>query len=146
MKMMYGGVPIKSLNVKHYEMDTNSCDMIASDLQAGKTAVARGQKITGTGKCFSFATYGDMLSNISIPIPVSEINTIVLSSVGNSIKMLQDIISLRSLDFLTAQEIATVTINGVDYPIKIQIINNMFTIICEQTVVLQIMFGKDEYI
>jgi hypothetical protein len=146
MKMIYGGVPVNSLKVRHYEISTNDATLRSSDLQAGVTAYAKGQKVTGTGKAFSFATYGDMPSNISIPIPVSEINTIVLSSVGNSIKMLQDIISLRSVDFSTAQEIATVTINGMDYPIKIQIMNNMFTIICEQMVVLQIMFGKDEYI
>ena len=32
MKMYLGKTPIKGLNVKHFEMDTNDCDMIASDM------------------------------------------------------------------------------------------------------------------
>lgn len=75
--MIYGGVPVNSMKISYYEMDTNDCDMIASDLQAGKTAVARGQKITGTGKSFEFATYGYITTNIPTPIPTN-INVIHL--------------------------------------------------------------------
>ena len=83
MKMIYNGTPIKSLNIKHYELNTNDATLKASDLQSGVTAYAKGQKITGIGRAFRFALYGDFPSNREIPIPVSEINTVVVSSFGN---------------------------------------------------------------
>ena len=79
MKMFYGNTPVKSLNIRHYEMNTNDCDMIASDLQAGKKAVATGQKITGTGKSFEFASYGGWMTNLPLAIP-SMINAIQIGS------------------------------------------------------------------
>lgn len=45
MKMYYGGTPIKSLNVKHYEMSTSDATVQPSDLQSGVTCYARGQKL-----------------------------------------------------------------------------------------------------
>lgn len=146
MKLAYGSVPVKALNINYFEQDTNDCDMIASDLQAGKTAVARGQKIVGTGKSFSFATYGDFPMGIPYPVPTSDINTIILSSHTHPVKMEMSIIKLRDVDFTTAQQVASVIIDGVDYPITLQILNNLLTISCSQTTTLQVMFGKDEYI
>lgn len=127
-------------------MDTNDCDMTASDLQAGKTGVARGQKITGTGKAFSFAMYGDCESNIMLPIPTSEINTIIVSANGYAVKMIQAMKDFREVNFSTAQEVATINIDGEDYIITLQIVSNMLTIACGKNVTLQVMFGKDDYI
>ena len=71
MKMIYGGVPVNSMKLKHYEISTNDCDMVASDLQAGKTAVAKGRKITGTGKSFEFACYGQLDTNAKRYVPAN---------------------------------------------------------------------------
>lgn len=145
MKMIYNGTPVKSLNVHHFEMNTNDCDMVASDLQAGKTAVARGQKITGTGKCFSFAFYGRCNSNEIIPIPVSTVNTVLISADSYAVKMTKTILELQGLDFTNPQDVAVITIDGTDYMVTVQTSNSMITVACEKTVALQVLFGKDEY-
>lgn len=145
MKMMYNGTPIKSLNIKHFEVSTNDCTMKASDLQAGVTGVARGKKIVGTGKAFSFASYGRFSSNEIIPIPVDVINTILISSASYPIKMKDTIVNLQKNDFSMLQEVAFITINEIDYPIAVQVSNNMITISCSQVTNLEILFGKDEY-
>lgn len=146
MKMFYGNTPIKSLNIKHYEMDTNSATVQPSDLQSGVTCFAKGRKVTGTGKAFTFASYGDFPSNKMIPIPVSEINTIIVSAVDYNVKMMRSMKDIRALDFSSSQEIAIVSIEGIDYPIAVNVANNMITINCEQTITLQLLFGKDDYI
>lgn len=146
MKMIYNGTPIKSLNIKHFEMDTNSATVQPTDLQAGVTCYARGQKVTGTGKAFSFATYGSCPSNQVVPIPVSEINTVIIGADGYAVKMTNTTLELRELDFSTSQEVANVVIDGNDCPIYLQINNNILTITCSQNVILQVMFGKDDYI
>lgn len=145
MKMFYGNTPINSLNIKHYEMDTNSCDMIASDLQAGKTAVARGQKITGTGKCFSFASYGRWTTNISNLIPM-DINTIQIGSMDYPVKMTVSINDSHSCDFSTPQGVAEVVIDGITYPMVVSVQNGEFLVTCEKTIDIQLFMGKDEYI
>lgn len=145
MKMMYGNVPIKSLNVKHFELDSNSCDMVASDLQAGKTAVAKGRKITGTGKSFEFANYGKLETNIPTYVP-SDINIIELSSLDYPIKLTAELTSLKNLDFSTSQTIATVTVNGVEYNLNVSVNSNLLIINCDQRFFLQVFYGKDNYI
>lgn len=146
MKMIYNGTPVKSLNVHHFEQDTNSATVQPSDLQAGITCFARGQKVTGTGKAFVFATYGGCLSNSIIPIPVAEINTVSIGCAEYPTKMSQPIQELRYLDFSTAKTVATITVDGSDYPIALTAANNMITISCEKTATLEVVFGKDEYI
>lgn len=143
MKLMLGSTPVKKMMIHN---DTQDATMVASDLQAGVTCYAKGQKITGTGKCFSFATYGSFSSNKRIPIPVSEINTIVVSAKDNAVKMTKTALEFQEMDFSTEQEVATITINGSDYSVTLKVVNNMVTIACEQTVTLQIMLGKDEYV
>lgn len=40
------------------EPSTYDADLTPVDMQLGRTAYVKGEKITGTGKCFEFATYG----------------------------------------------------------------------------------------
>ena len=72
--------------------------MIASDLQAGKTAVARGQKITGTGKSFEFANYGELRTNADRFVP-SNINVIEVSSMEYPIKLSISLTEMVDIDF-----------------------------------------------
>lgn len=145
MKMMYGNTPIKSLNVKYFEMDTNDCTMVASDLQAGVTAVARGQKITGTGKAFSFASYGRWTTNISNFIPM-DINTVQIGSMDYPVRMTISINGSHSCDFSTPQEVAEVIVDGTAYPMTVSVQNEEFLVTCEKTINIQFFIGKDEYI
>lgn len=145
MKMIYGGTPVKSLNIHHFEMDTNDASLQPSDMQAGVTAYARGQKLVGTGKAFNFAMYGDCESNIVLPIPTSEINTVVISASDYMIRMTQTALYFKEADFSTAKEIALVAIDGANYPISMQVSDNMLIISCDKTITLQVMFGKDDY-
>jgi hypothetical protein len=144
MKLAYGSVPVKALNINYFEQDTNDCNMIASDLQAGKTAVARGRKIIGTGKAFNFAIYGSTPSNNIIPIP-DTINTVVLTSVECPINMNYIIADMATLDFSTAQTVANVIVDGTTYPVTVQYANNILTISCDTTIYLEYFFGKDDY-
>lgn len=145
MKMIYNGAPVKSLNIHHFEMNTNDCDMVASDLQAGKTAVARGKKITGTGKCFEFASYGGIKTNASIFSPVI-INVIEIASLDYPIRISTELNDMRNLDFSIAQIIGYVTVDNVEYPITAQINGVILTLSCEKTVTLQSFYGKDNYV
>ena len=146
MKMMYNGTPIKSLNIKHYEISTNDCDMIASDLQVGKTAVARGKKITGTGKSFEFATYGGIWANEEWPIPSNKINVVHINCLSYPTQSVVAIDEVRNLDFSTPKIIGNVTIDSISYPIKVSVIDSIFTIICEKDIKLEVFYGKDNYV
>lgn len=145
MKMFYKGTPVKSLNIKHYEMDTNSCDMIASDLQAGKTAVARGQKITGTGKSFEFANYGGTFTNFSILIPAM-INVIEVASTTYPIKLSISLSNMKNTDFSSSQNIGSVLIDNVEYPISSTVTDGTLRLNCDKTISLQVFYGKDNYV
>lgn len=145
MKMFYGKTPIKSLNIKHYEMDTNSCDMIASDLQAGKTAVARGKKITGTGKSFEFAYYGAMETNLSRIVPC-DINVIEIASSDYPIQLNIALSDMKNIDFSINQNVGSVIIDGVSYIITVQMNNGELVVSCDKTITLQLFYGKDNYV
>lgn len=145
MKMMYGNVPVKSLNIHHFEMDTNDCDMVASDLQAGKTAVARGQKITGTGKCFEFAMYGAMQTNFPTPIPTG-INIIEISCLDHPVQLLLPLGEMKNTNFSTSQLIGKIIVDGNEYDITASAEYNLLTITCPQTVWLEVFYGKDNYV
>jgi hypothetical protein len=145
MKMLLGNTPVNSLNVKYFEMDTNDCTMVASDLQAGITAVARGQKITGTGKSFEFASYGTTRTNMADFIP-AQINVIEVASIDYPIRSLISFDNMYNIDFSIEQTIGMVTIDGVEYPITSQFDGLTFTLKCEKTIDLEVFLGKDNYV
>lgn len=49
MKLCLGNTPVKSLNIRKLDVDTNDATIVASDMQSGTVAYAKGQKVTGTG-------------------------------------------------------------------------------------------------
>lgn len=49
MKLCLGSTPIKSLNIRKLDVDTNDATIVASDMQTSSVAYAKGQKVTGTG-------------------------------------------------------------------------------------------------
>lgn len=144
MKLMYGNVPVKSMNIHHFEMDTNSATMVPSDLQAGVTAFAKGKKVTGTGRCFEFATYGKFKTNSVIFIP-SIINTIEIASLDYPIKSMIALSDMVDVDFSIEQTIGSVIIDDIEYPITVTIENSILTLNCEQTISLQVFLGRDNY-
>lgn len=49
MKLCLGSTSVKSLNIRKLDVDTNDATVVASDMQSGSIAYAKGQKVTGTG-------------------------------------------------------------------------------------------------
>lgn len=143
MQLRLGDTKVKALMIHN---DTSDATLKASDMQAGVTGYANGQKITGTGKAFVFALYGNFSSNEMIPLPVTEINTLVVSCAGNPVKMAATTVVMRDYDFSTDKQVAAVTVNGTDYPITLRVTGGIATFSCDQTVMLQLFVGKDEYI
>lgn len=142
MKMMYNGAPVKSVML---HTDSDSATMVASDLQSGVTAFARGQKITGTGKSFEFARYGQLVTNESDYIP-SDINIIHICSLDNPVKLTIALNNMKNQDFSTPLEIGSMFVDNVFYPIFVSVSDNFITITCEQTATLQVFYGKDNYV
>ena len=145
MKLMYGGTPVKALNINYFEQDTNDATMIASDLQAGVTCYARGQKVIGTGRCFEFASYGAWMTNVPLVVP-SMINVVEINSATYPIRTIIPMRQTTLVDFATSQTIAEVIINGTTHPIIASVQNGMLTISCEQTIDIELFYGKDRYI
>lgn len=145
MKMFLGDTPVKSLNIHHFEMDTNDATMFASDLQAGVTAYARGQKIVGTGKCFEFASYGSLRTNTPTPVP-SNINTIQIGCVEYPVQTAITIADSHTVDFSTEKILGNIIINNVAHPISVTMSDNMLTVSCSNTIYLEIFYGKDNYV
>lgn len=145
MKMMYGGTPVNSLKVRHYEVSTNDATLKASDLQAGVTAYARGQKVAGTGKSFEFAQYGRFETNFPMPIP-DNINVIEIASTDNPIQLAIPLSDMKNLDFSNINKVATVIVDGVSYDINVQVSYNLLNVTCEKDIRLQVFYGKDNYI
>ena len=144
MKLMYGSVPVKSMNIHHFEMDTNSATVQASDMQAGVTCFARGQKVVGTGKCFEFANYGVSRTNVSEYIPTS-INVVEITSLDYPIKSSIAFSNMIDIDFTTEQVVGVVVVDDVEYPITAKIEGYFLTFGCEKTITLQSFYGKDRY-
>ena len=143
--MIYGGVPVESLKVKHYEMDTNSATVQPSDLQAGVTCFARGQKMTGTGKSFEFAMYGDFEANDDWIVPNS-INVIHISCSSYPTQTMVDIVDTLHLDFSQEQTIGKLIADNVEYPINVSVIDNVLSITCDKNATFQVFYGKDNYV
>lgn len=145
MKLMYGNVPVKNLHITKHDVSTNDATMVASDLQAGVTAYARGQKITGTGKSFEFADYGGFNTNLPIIID-NTINVIEITSTIYPIKSTIPLSDMKNTDFSVSQTIGVVIIDSVEYPVIVSISNGMLTLSCDKTVTLEVFYGKDNYV
>lgn len=145
MKMFYGNVPVNSMKVKHYEMNTNDSNLKPSDMQSGIVAYGKGKRIVGTGKAFEFASYGNWTTNLPFVVPAI-VNVVQIGSLDYSIRMIVPVGNMALLDFTIPQKIAEVTIDGVTYPITVIVQNGMLTASCEHTINIQLFFGKDNYI
>lgn len=142
---MYGNVPVKSMNIHHFEMDTNDATLISSDLQAGVTAYARGQKVTGTGKSFEFASYSALQTNQPLYIP-SNINVVEIASVNYPIQLTIMFSEMKNVDFTVEQIIGKVIVDGTTYDVLVSATNNSLLFTCDKTITLEVFFGKDNYV
>lgn len=142
MKLYLGNTAVKAL---YMHTDTDDADITAPDMQSGMTAYAKGVKLTGTGKCFRFATYGKMETNVATYVP-NTINTIVVSSTVYPVKMNMEVTSMKDTNFSAAQKIGTVTVGGVEYAITAQVASNQLTLTCPQSISLQVFYGKDDHV
>ena len=142
MKLMLGNTPVKKMMIHN---DTQDATMVASDLQAGVTCYAKGQKVTGTGKSFSTATYGGWMTNVPDFI-FSDINTVQVGSVDHPVKMATSMIETHYYDFSTPKKVADVVIDGVSYPISLSVQGGEFIFSCDKTINIELFIGKDEYV
>lgn len=142
MKLMLGGTPVKKMMIHN---DTMDATMVASDMQAGVTAYANGQKITGTGKSFEFACCGKLETNSPQYIP-NNVNIVEIASVDNPIQLTVMLNEMKEVDFTNTQNIASAIVNGVSYPLMVQASDNFLTISCDKTISLQVFYGKDNYV
>lgn len=142
MKMYLGDVPVKAL---YTHTDTDEGNITAPDMQSGMIAFAKGVKLTGTGKAFAFASYGQMSTNKALPVP-SIINFIEVSSLTYPVKTNIALSSMKNTNFSTIQKIGAVTINGTAYDITAQVSNNMLTVGCSKDISLEVFYGRDEHV
>ena len=142
MKMYLGDVPVKSL---YTHTDTDEGNITAPDMQSGMIAFAKGVKLTGTGKAFAFASYGQISTNKACPVP-SIINFIEVSSLTYPVKTNIALSSMKNTDLSTIQKIGAVTINGTAYDITAQVSNNMLTVGCSKDINLEVFYGRDEHV
>lgn len=145
MKMMYGNVPVKNLHITKHDVSTDDATMVASDLQAGITAYARGGKITGTGRSFEFAIYGGIEANDPWPVPTT-INVIHVNCLEYPTQSSVALNQMKNLDFSVTQTVANIAIDGALYPVSVTVADNMLTINCERTLTFQVFYGKDNYV
>ena len=145
MKMIYGGVPVNSLKVRHYETSTYDATVSPLDVQVGLTYYANGRKEVGTGKSLEFASYGQFATNQSDFVP-SNIKVIHISSTEVPIQLTTEILEMKNQDFANPFEIGMALVNNVKYPILVQDSDHIISITCEQTINLEVFFGKDNYI
>ena len=139
MKMYLGDVPVKAL---YTHTDTDEGNITAPDMQSGMIAFAKGVKLTGTGKAFAFASYGQISTNKALPVP-SIINVIEVSSLTYPVKTNIALSSMKNTNFSTIQKIGVVTINGTAYDITAQVSNNMLTVGCSKDISHEEIYGRD---
>ena len=142
MKLMKGSTPIKKTMI---HKDTQDATMVASDLQSGVTCYAKGQKVTGTGKSFEFACYGTHETNLIDFVP-TPINVIQIGSLDYPVRMTVALNNMKTLDFTSAQKVAEVLIGEIVYPITVSVQDGILDIACEQTINLEVFYGKDNYV
>ena len=145
MKLCLGSTPVKSLNIRKLDVDTNDATIVASDMQSGSIAYAKGQKVTGTGKAFAFASYGKQPTNFAIPIP-GMINVIEIGCISHAFQTNVDVNQMKDLDFSIEQELGNIVIDGVNCPITSLVENNTLTLNCSQSVELLVFYGKDDHV
>lgn len=142
MKLMKGSTPVKKTMIHN---DTQDATMVASDLQAGVTCYAKGQKVIGTGKSFEFANYGTIKTNSKTYVP-STINIIELTSLEYPVKHTIQLHDMKNTDFSTVKQVGVAIIDNVEYPINISVMSNILTVSCDKTFYLQAFYGKDNYV
>ena len=145
MKLCLGSTPVKSLNIRKLDVDTNDATIVASDMQSGSIAYAKGQKVTGTGKAFAFASYGKYPTNFAIPVP-GMINVIEIGCMSHAFQTNVDVNQMKDLDFSIEQELGNIVIDGVNCPITSLVENNTLTLNCSQSVELLVFYGKDDHV
>lgn len=142
---MYGNTPVKSLNIHSYELSTNDATLKPSDMQAGITAYAKGQKVVGTGKSFSFARYGSIFTNDPWIIP-EDINVVEIACIDYPVKLIVSLREMKNIDFSAEQHMADVIIDGTIYQLKVGVADNLFVVICDKDIEIEVFYGKDNYI
>lgn len=142
MKLYLGNTAVKALYI---HTDTDDANITAPDMQSGMTAYAKGVKLTGTGKCFRFATYGKTETNVATYVP-NTINTVIISSTEYPIKMNMAVTDMKDANFSAAQKVGTVIVGGAEYAITAQVANDNLTLSCPQTISLQVFYGKDDHV
>ena len=142
MKMYLGDTPLRSVMT---HTDTDDATMKASDLQVGVIGYSKGQKVTGTGKAFSFASYGTVKTNMSFPA-LADINTIELTSTECPVQSLLTFEDIRNTDFSAEQIIGNAIKDSVTYPIKLKVASDILSVACDITISIQLFYGKDDYI
>lgn len=142
MKLMKGGTPVKKTMIHN---DTQDATMVASDLQAGVTCYAKGQKVTGTGKSFEFACYGGWKTNRIDFVP-NPINVIQIGSPDYPTRMTVTLNNMKTLDFTIAQSVAEVSIDDTIYPITVSVQDGILDIACDKTINIEFFYGKDNYV
>lgn len=141
MKMYLGNTAVNSMKVG---TNTDDATLVASDLQSGVSGYARGKKVIGTGKAFSFASYGTGYTNVPIVIP-NTINTIYIGSLQYPTRMIIGMNDMFSIDFSASNNVAEITIDGIVYPITMSVQNGMLTLACDKTINIEMFYGRDEY-
>ena len=139
--MFFGKTHVKGLTL---HTDSDDATLKPSAIQSGVTGYAKGRKVTGTGKAFSFASYGTAKTNMSFPA-FADINTIELASTECPVQNLLNFEDIRNTDFSAEQTISNAIKDGVTYPIKLKVASGVLSVTCDLTISIELFYGKDEY-